>query len=149
MNDYPSLAIALSTHKAPQSGSYLRTNTVISAWSCMILGAGLILGVPGDVFALTIGAPLAFAGSILLLIGLRMQDENSINPEDIATWAPDAIPMPDAGRPMYRVDTSLDPPIRTSILCGPCGHLEWIEGKKPQSWKCPECNISLWVEEDE
>ncbi len=149
MNDYLSLALLLPAHKEPQTRSYLRTNTVIAAWACMILGAGLILGFPGDIFALTIGAPLALSGSVLLLIGLRMQEENNVKPEDIAAWAPDAIPMPDAGRPMYRIDTSLDFPIRTSILCGPCGHLEWVEGKKPLSWDCPKCMTTLWFEEEE
>ena len=32
---------------------------------------------------------------------------------------------------MYRVDY-LDEPIRTSILCGSCGHVEWVEGKNQQ-----------------
>ena len=31
----------------------------------------------------------------------------------------------DAGRPMFRIDTTLDDPIRTSILCGRCAEITW------------------------
>ena len=129
--------------------SHLRTNTVIAAWACLVTGAGVILGVPGDPFALALGTPIAIAGVILLFIGLGMKTESSINPEKVAAWAPDAVPMPDAGRAMYRIDTSLDPPIRSSILCGRCGHLEWVDGSKPSSYDCADCRTPLWIAEEE
>jgi len=92
---------------------------------------------------------LSIAGAGLLIFGLGMPDESSVDPEELATWAPDAVKMPDAGRAMYRVDTSLDPPIKTSILCGRCGHLEWVNGKKPSFYNCVECKTTLWVAEEE
>ncbi|HJL65037.1 MAG TPA: hypothetical protein QGF70_05560 [Candidatus Thalassarchaeaceae archaeon] len=129
--------------------SHLRTNTVIAAWACLVVGAGVILGVPGDPFALALGAPLAVSGVILLFIGLGMNTQSTNSPEEIAAWSPDAVKMPDAGRPMYRVDTSLDPPIRSSILCGRCGHLEWVDGSKPSFYDCVDCGTPLWIKEEE
>ena len=124
-------------------------NKVIAAWSCLLLGAGIVFGTAGDTFAIAIGAPLSIAGAMLLLFGLGMPGGASVDPEELAAWAPDAVKMPDAGRAMYRVDTSLDPPIKTSILCGRCGHLEWIQGRKPRAYDCIECNTTLWVAEEE
>ena len=91
----------------------------------------------------------SIAGAALLLFGLGMPDESSVDPDELAAWAPDAVKMPDAGRAMYRVDTSLDPPIKTSILCGRCGHLEWVDGRKPAFYNCVECKTELWVAEEE
>ena len=120
------------------STSHRKLNLVIAAWTCILLGAGIVFGTAGDTFAIAIGAPLSIAGVGLLIFGLGMPDESSVDPEELAAWAPDAVKMPDAGRAMYRVDTSLDPPIKTSILCGRCGHLEWVNGKKPSFY-----NLSL------
>jgi hypothetical protein len=78
-----------------------------------------------------------------------MPDESSVDPDELAAWAPEAVKMPDAGRAMYRVDTSLDPPIKTSILCGRCGHLEWVDGRKPAFYNCLKCKTELWVAEEE
>ena len=122
---------------------------VIAAWSCLLLGAGIVFGTAGDTFAIAIGAPLSIAGAMMLLFGLGMPEGASVDPDELAAWAPDAVKMPDAGRAMYRVDTSLDPPIKTSILCGRCGHLEWIQGTKPRAYDCIECNTTLWVAEEE
>ena len=122
---------------------------VIAAWSCLLLGAGIVFGTAGDTFAIAIGAPLSIAGAMMLLFGLGMPEGASVDPDELAAWAPDAVKMPDAGRAMYRVDTSLDPPIKTSILCGRCGHLEWIQGRKPRAYDCIECNTTLWVAEEE
>jgi hypothetical protein len=57
--------------------------------------------------------------------------------------------MPDSGRVMYRVDTTLIEPIRTSILCGKCANIYWIDGTKPKTFDCPNCLITLWHEEEE
>jgi transposase len=50
---------------------------------------------------------------------------------------------------MFRIDTTLDEPIRTSILCGRCANIEWVEGKKPKNFTCPSCGTELWVSEEE
>ena len=133
----------------PNSNSHRKLNTVIAAWACILLGAGIVFGTAGNTFAIAIGAPLSIAGVALLLFGLGMADESSVDPDELAAWAPDAVKMPDAGRAMYRVDTSLDPPIKTSILCGRCGHLEWVDGRKPAFYSCVECKTELWVAEEE
>ena len=86
---------------------------------------------------------------MLLFFALGMPSEAAVDPEELAAWAPDAVKMPDAGRVMYRVDTSLDAPIRTSILCGRCGHLEWVDGRKPAEYDCVGCSTMLWVAEEE
>jgi len=147
LNGSEVLGIVLS---APEtSASHMRMNMVISAWACLLLGAGIIFGTNGDAFALAVGAPLSIAGAMLLVFALGMPSEAAVDPEELAAWAPDAVKMPDAGRAMYRVDTSLDPPIRTSILCGRCGHLEWRDGRKPAEYDCVECATTLWVAEEE
>ena len=109
---------------------------VIAAWAAYFSVQGIVFGTAGNAFAIAVGAPLSIAGAALLLFGLGMPDESSVDPDELAAWAPDAVKMPDAGRAMYRVDTSLDPPIKTSILCGRCGHLEWVDGRKPPSYEC-------------
>ena len=127
----------------------MRVNTVIAAWSCMVLGAGIIFGVPTDPFALALGAPLAIAGAILLVLGIGMNTEARADPEEVAATAPDAVTKPNAGRAKNRVDTSLDTPIKTSILCGRCGHIEWVDGRKPAVYDCVECGTGLWTAEEE
>ena len=115
----------------PKPVSNRKLNLVIAAWVCILLGAGIVFGTAANTFAIAVGAPLSIAGAALLMFGLGLPDESSVNPEELAAWAPDAVKMPDAGRAMYRIDTSLDPPIKTSILCGRCGHLEWVNVRKP------------------
>ena len=95
-----------------------KVNTVLAAWACLILGGGIALTSDASEFALATAAPLAVAGALLLMIGLRMGDEGIVDPYSVAYWEPDSTKMPDAGRVMFRVDTTLDSPIRTSILCG-------------------------------
>ena len=83
-------------------------------------------------------------GLMLLLAGLLYKDEEDIDPQKIAEWEPDQSKMPESGRIMYRVDTTLIEPIKTSILCGKCASLYWVEGRKPKSFDCPECLVTLW-----
>ena len=133
----------------PKPVSNRKLNLVIAAWVCILLAAGIVFGTAANTFAIAVGAPLSIAGAALLMFGLGLPDESSVNLEELAAWAPDAVKMPDAGRAMYRIDTSLDPPIRTSILCGRCGHLEWVNGTKPPSYECVKCETVLWIEEEE
>ncbi len=126
-----------------------KANTVLAAWICLILGAGISLTSSASDFALATAAPLALAGGVLLILGLSMEDEKFLDPESVADWEPDSSLMPDAGRVMFRVDTTLDSPIRTSILCGRCGKVDWVQGRKPKSHTCSECNTLLWESEEE
>ena len=132
---------------APESN--LRTNTVLAAWVCIALGSGIILSSGVSAFALAIAAPLAIAGIVLLVAGLGMAVEENVDPEKVAAWEPESTKMPDAGRVMYRIDTTLEPPIRTSVLCGRCGNLDWVDGPKPKAHSCNSCSTLLWESEEE
>jgi len=60
-------------------------------------------------------------GSLMLVWAISMKEEpRGMSEHDISEWAPEAETMnPGAGGSvMYRVDTTLDDPVRTSILCG-------------------------------
>ena len=100
-------------------------------------------------FAMSISAPLSIGGVILLIIGLSMDNEDAKSEITHESWTPSASLMPDAGRPMFRIDTTLDEPIRTSILCGRCANLVWVDGKKPSKFTCPSCGTELWESEEE
>ena len=73
--------------------------------------------------------------------------------KDIRNWSPDVGELPKGaeGSIMYRIDTTLDEPVRTSVLCGKCGELTWSDGKRPQIFTCPGCDTLLWdnPEDDE
>ena len=126
-----------------------KVNTVLAAWTCLILGGGIALASDASEFTLATAVPLVVAGALLLMIGLGMEDEGSLDPDSVADWEPDSTKMPDAGRVMFRVDTTLDSPIRTSILCGRCGKVDWVEGRKPKTHTCSECDTLLWESEEE
>ena len=122
-------------------------NTIISAWLCIAIGSGLTLS-DGSTFSLGLSVPLSIGGVILLVVGIAMgndAEEFSLNEE----WEPSAIELRDAGRPMFRVDTTLDEPIRTSIMCGRCAEITWTEGRKPKTFTCPSCGVDLWKSEEE
>ena len=125
-----------------------RLNVVISAWICIALGAGLIL-YDNSMFAMSISAPLSIGGIILLILGLSMDYEDGKTEFAHESWMPSASFMPDAGRAMFRIDTTLEEPIRTSILCGRCANIELVEGKKPSQFTCPSCDTELWESEEE
>ncbi len=122
-------------------------NLLISGWICTLLGTALVFALPQTMGLMT-GTPLLLAGMPLLLIALsrgRRTSSFEADPE----WAPTAETLPNAGRVMYRVDTSLDRPIRTSILCGACAKLGWVEGPKPVRYTCAGCGTNLWNNEEE
>ena len=125
-----------------------RLNIVISGWMCIALGTSLIL-YETSTFSTSLAGPLSVGGVILLILGLSLRDEDRKTAMDDDSWTPSASYMPDAGRPMFRIDTTLDEPIRTSILCGRCANIEWVEGKKPKNFTCPSCGTELWVSEEE
>ena len=137
-----------------EGGDYLqqrhvKINIIISGWVCIILGSVLLFSSGESSLVLSFAGPISVLGLILLILGLMYKDEVSIDPQEILSWEPDKTEMPDSGRVMYRVDTTLIEPIRTSILCGKCGNIYWNEGGKPKIFDCPDCLITLWHEEEE
>ena len=125
---------------------FARDNLLLSGWICVVLGASISIAVPESI-GYTISFPLGVGGIIMLILGMRSDPEERVNIEQMRSWAPEEGPMREAGRVMYRIDTLIDPPIRTTIKCGSCGKVKWVEGGKPKSWTCPFCNIQLWEEE--
>ena len=126
-----------------------RINVVISAWLCIAIGSAVILYSSSSPFALALAAPISIAGVVLLVVGLGMKDEGTADHEVIENWEPEPDILPDAGGPMYRIDTTLVEPIRTSILCGRCGNVHWLEGGRPHFFECPDCEVELWRDEEE
>ena len=120
-----------------------RENFVLSGFICIVAGAFLSVGGLGAM-ALTIG----LSGVVLYLMGMFMSRQTGLSPQAVAEWAPEAETLPDAGRFMFRVDVTLDEPIRTSVLCGPCSHVEVRDGPKPSAFTCPNCERLLWDEEE-
>lgn len=115
-----------------------------------MLSAGVSVGLPGAA-GLALAAPGGIIGSIMLVWAISMKVEpKGMSDKDISEWEPEseALPPGAGGSVMYRVDTTLDDPIRTSILCGSCGHVEWNEGGKPGSYVCVGCGLDLWEEEE-
>lgn len=134
-----------------QDVNHLRTNLFIAAWALILFAVAITVGLPGP-GGLTIAAPSGIIGCLMLIWAIGMREEpKPMSDTEIARWAPDAeVLSPGAGGSvMYRVDTTLDTPIRTSILCGSCGHLEWLDGKKPSSYSCVACGRWLWDQEEE
>ena len=128
---------------------YIKMNIVISGWLCILLGTGLLFTSSQSTLVISLAAPVAVIGLMLLFAGLLYKDEDDIDPQEIAAWEPDQSKMPESGRIMYRVDTTLIEPIKTSILCGKCANLYWVDGTKPKSFDCPECLVTLWHQEEE
>ncbi len=124
-----------------------RVNLAISGWICIVIGSGIILSSGPSSMALAIAAPISISGVGLLVVAIGMSDENEVNQEEIHAWMPDTDFLPDAGGPMFRVDTTLISPLKTSILCGRCGNIEILNGPKPSKYFCNECEIILWEEE--
>ena len=124
---------------------YLRLNLIIAAWACLILGGTLVVS---DVAIM--GYTVVSGGTALLILAMAVPNEVlEMSDEQIAAWSSPGGEMPDAGRPMYRIDTTLDEPIRTSILCGRCGTRSEVDDRKPVSWACPACGTELWDGEEE
>jgi len=115
--------------------------------------SGIVLIISGAIFTLAVnivmGAIAGLSGILCFLIGMSTPTDMRMSPEAVAAWQPSMERLPDAGRFMYRVDVTLDEPKRSTILCGPCGNLETVDGPKPEEYICPECNRLLWSNEEE
>lgn len=124
-----------------------RVNLAISGWACIVIESGIILSSGTSGLSLAIAAPISISGIVLLMAAIGMSNEEGISIEEIHAWSPEEDLLPDAGGPMYRIDTTLIDPIRTTILCGRCGNLEMIEGHRPSMYRCEICEVDLWEEE--
>ena len=121
-----------------------RENFLISGIVLIIFGALFSLGVN-----IVMGAVVGLSGIVCFIVGMSVPSDMSMSPEAIENWKPSMEKLPDAGRFMYRVDVTMDEPIKSTILCGPCGHLETIDGIRPVEYTCPACGSQLWADEEE
>jgi hypothetical protein len=122
----------------------VRENFLLSAVILIVLGAMISLGAD-----MIMGIIMGFFGVICFIIGMSTSSKLEISTEAVREWTPTMEQLPDAGRFMYRVDVTMDEPYRSSILCGPCGHLEVVDGKRPNHYTCVKCNRQLWDTEEE
>ena len=120
-----------------------RENFLITGFVCILFGASMSVAGLGPM-AVTVG----LFGIVFFLVGMTLGRQSGLSPDAIAQWQPDGERLPEAGRFMYRVDVTLDEPIRTSILCGVCGHVEVLDRSRPSKFTCPSCSTSLWDEEE-
>ena len=121
-----------------------RENFLISGIVLIIMGALMSSAVN-----IVMGAISGLSGIICFFIGMSTPTDMSMSPEAVAAWKPSIERLPDAGRFMYRVDVTMDEPVMSTILCGPCGNLQTVEGGKPEEYTCPSCNQQLWQSEEE
>ena len=121
-----------------------RENFLISGIVLIIFGALFSLGVN-----IVMGAVVGLSGIVCFIVGMSVPSDMGMSPEAIENWKPSMEKLPDAGRFMYRVDVTMDEPIKSTILCGPCGHLETIDGTRPVEYTCPACRRQLWSDEEE
>ena len=121
-----------------------RENFLISGIVLIIFGALFSLGVN-----IVMGAVVGLSGIVCFIVGMSVPSDMGMSPEAIENWKPSMEKLPDAGRFMYRVDVTMDEPIKSTILCGPCGHLETIDGTRPVEYTCPASRRQLWSDEEE
>ena len=113
----------------------------------------MVLIVFGALFSLGVniamGGVVGISGIVCFIIGMSISSKMELSPEAVAEWTPSIERLPDAGRFMYRVDVTMDEPIKSTILCGPCGHLEIVDGQRPNEYTCGSCGRVLWVDDEE
>ena len=106
---------------------------------------GIVLIVFGALFSLGVniamGGVVGISGIVCFIIGMSVPSQMGLSPEAVAEWTPSIERLPDAGRFMYRVDVTMDEPIKSTILCGPCGHLETVDGLRPKKYTCISVRI--------
>ena len=122
----------------------VRENMLLSAVILIVLGAMISLGAD-----MIMGIIMGFFGVVCFVIGMSISSKLEMSPEAVREWTPTMEQLPDAGRFMYRVDVTMDEPFRSSILCGPCGYLEVVDGKRPNHYTCVKCKRLLWESEEE
>ncbi len=125
-------------------GANTRANLFIASWLCLFTASGVVFANPSYI---AVGAPIGLAGAVMFLLAYsRVEEPRPMSEKDIQEWEPDAGELPQGaeGSIMYRIDTTLDEPIRTSVLCGKCGQVSWVDGARPQTFICGGCDTMLW-----
>lgn len=130
------------------AGGGATLNIVFIAWTCIVLGTGIIFYDTSPI-SISIAAPFSIVGITLLVYAVGWSEPRGLSNSEVFDWSPEPSKMPDAGRPMYRVDTTLEGPTRTSIMCGRCSYIKWVEGPKPLVYSCEGCEVELWEIEEE
>ena len=132
---------------------YMRKNLILSGWICLIIGTGVVFSDIDGMFSI-IGTTISLAGLGLIIIGIGSK-EQGLSPKQISSWKHSQDDLNDNSdskfenkRVKFRIDTTLDEPIKTSILCGSCSEITIIQGLKPKFFKCPKCELELWSEEE-
>lgn len=132
---------------------YLRKNLILSGWVCFIIGTGIFFSGLNEILVI-IAVTVSLSGILLILVGIGSK-EQGLAREDISNWKPSKSDLADEEdiifekkRIKYRIDTTLDDPIKTSVLCGNCSELTIISNFRPDYFKCPKCNLELWNEEE-
>ena len=97
----------------------------------------------------TMASTVGVMGVLLFVVGMSLKSNVGMSETEVRNWRPDEGQLPDAGRVMYRVDVTLDEPIESTIVCGPCGKVTIQQGPKPGKFTCPQCNVELWSDEEE
>lgn len=121
----------------------VRENFLISSLVCITAGAFFtVAGI------MSIAGTVGISGVVLFILGMTMSPQQGMSKKEIEEWVPDSSQMPDAGRFMYRVDVTIDEPKKCTVMCGPCGHVELLDGERPPQFTCPACSKNLWDEEE-
>jgi hypothetical protein len=120
-----------------------RENFLIGGLICIASGAFFtVAGI------MSIAGTVGISGILLFIMGMSIPSQLGMTDEEVANWRPESSQLPDAGRIMYRVDVTLDEPKQCSIVCGPCGHVEVVDGERPARFTCSKCSKMLWDEEE-
>tara|TARA_B100000768_G_C11099727_1_gene298536 strand:+ start:139 stop:519 length:381 start_codon:yes stop_codon:yes gene_type:complete len=121
-----------------------RENLIVGGFICIAFGAFFTVG---GVYSM--GATVGVSGIVVFIIGMSMKSDLGMSEEAIQEWQPSSGRLPDAGRVMYRVDVTIDEPITSTIVCGPCGNMVVQDGPRPNTFTCPKCSVLLWELEEE
>ena len=121
-----------------------RENLILGGFICIIFGAFFTIS---GVF--TLASTVGVLGIMLFILGMSMRSNLGMSVEAVRNWRPVEGQLPDAGRVMYRVDVTIDEPIESTIVCGPCGKVTVISGSKPSRFTCNYCDTELWNDEEE
>lgn len=121
-----------------------RENFILGGFICIAFGAFFTLA---EVY--TLASTVGVLGVALFIFGMSLRSNLAMSEEAVRSWRPGEGQLPDAGRVMYRVDVTIDEPIESTIVCGPCGKVTVRSGTKPTAFTCHHCNIVLWNHEEE
>ena len=121
-----------------------RENLILGGFICIAFGAFFtVAGI------YTLASTVGVGGILLFIVGMSLKSNIGLSEDDVRNWRPSEGQLPDAGRVMYRVDVTIDEPIESTIVCGPCGKVTVFAGPKPASFICQHCNVELWNTEEE